>query len=124
MLPKKRRLAKKDFIFLFSKGKRAAFPAFNLIYAESGKNGKKKIGFIVSSNVSKKSALRNKLKRRARAIIYRHLKKISEQCFLAFIFKKEALNLSFSELEKEMAAALNEAGLAISSFLEKNGNKK
>lgn len=113
MLPAKNRLDRKKFKEIFSEGKRIIFPNFTLIYKPSvfWQERESRIGFIISSVISKKSTVRNKLKRRARAIIFKFLPDFSNPHFLIFIFRKQCLDLSFKGLDEEIAAALRKAGI-------------
>ena len=107
----KYRLERKSFKLLFGVGKKIFSPDFNLTYLKNGGYDNGKIGFVVSSALSKKSVVRNRLKRRARAIIFKHLKDFVGSFAAVFVFKKRCLNFSFGELEKEMVASLKKAGI-------------
>src|SRR3989344_973069 len=102
MLPKKHRLNRREFKVLFKTGKRIISLYFILIYNLSFGSNEAKFGFIVSSVLSKKAVIRNKLKRRARAIIVKYSKDFISSGKIIFLFKKECLNLSFKELEIEI----------------------
>lgn len=110
MFPKKNRLEREYFRSLFQKGKRMNFDGFTLIYSDHGAFKDNKFGIVVSSSVSKKSVLRNKLKRRVRLII---LKLSKNFCFprgIIIIFKKQALAFSFREIKCEIINTFLKAG--------------
>ncbi|MFH1170349.1 MAG: ribonuclease P protein component [Candidatus Vogelbacteria bacterium] len=56
--------------------------------------------FIVSRKVAAKAVDRNKLKRRARAIVREFLPKIKDNYACLLFFKKEAAALTYQELKK------------------------
>lgn len=78
MLPKLNRLKKKkDFDRIFKKGR--SFKEDFLIFKIVKNNLKSsRFGFVVSRNISKKSTLRNKIKRRLRELVRMKLKKIKK----------------------------------------------
>ena len=71
------------------------------------KNLINQVSFVVSTKVSKLATVRNLLKRRGRAIIVKHKENIKTPYFLAFFIKSGAVNLSFSDFEKEVLYLLN-----------------
>lgn len=105
MFPKKNRLEKKSFHFLFKNGRKKNFINFTLIYFKNNYFKENKFGIIVSSAVSKKAILRNKLKRRTKVIVFNLSKKINTPKGIIIILKKQSSNLSFNELEKEIKDA-------------------
>lgn len=111
MLPSKNRLEKKYFKPLFLRGKKSSYPYFNLIYRKENDKKDSKAGFVVSSSVSKSSVVRNKLKRRAREVVFKLFDSFEDSRLIIFLFKKEALNLSFDGLKKEIIRALHELKL-------------
>ena len=60
-----------------------------------------KISVVVSKKSYARAVDRNKLKRRVRAIVSKHLKRISSGHLIIFV-KKGALKISFKELEKSV----------------------
>lgn len=112
MLPKKNRLERKLFSLLFKKGRRVESDYFKLVYLiDKELNIYPKSAFIVSREVSKKSVLRNKLKRRARHIIFGLLNRFKNNIIFVLIFKKQCQNLKFSEFKKEIEYILNKGNL-------------
>ena len=65
-----------------------------------------RFGFVVSAKVSRKASARNLLKRRSRDIIRKKLPSIEKGHDFLFIFSPPAAEIGFSELEKELSAAL------------------
>ena len=111
MLSKKNRLDKISFQWVFKKGRRKEFPYFNLIFLKNTDLTENKFGFVVSSKISKKAVVRNKLKRRAKSVVFKILNNLNEPSVSIFIFKKESLNLDFSALFKEIEHSLKEVRL-------------
>ena len=110
MLPKKNRLEREYFRPLFQKGKRINFDSFTLIYSDYGVFKENKFGIVVSSTVSKKSVLRNKLKRRARMIILKLSESFVVPRGIVIVFKKQVLAFSFCEIECEIKNAFLKVG--------------
>lgn len=78
MLPKKNRLTKrKDFDLILKKGK-AIKEGFLFFKFLPKKNGDSRFGIIVSKKISKKATVRNKLKRRIRALLRIKIKKLKK----------------------------------------------
>lgn len=110
MLPLKNRLEREHFYPLFQRGRRMNFDGFTVIYSDHGVFKENKFGIVVSSAVSKKSVLRNKLKRRARSIVLKLSEGFAAPRGIIIIFKKQALAFSFRELERELTNAFLKLG--------------
>jgi ribonuclease P protein component len=110
MLAKNRRIKKELFQTIFQKG--SHFQSSCLALKTIPKLcPKSSFAFIVSAGMIKKAVARNKLKRRARAIIFKTLSSLKEGHCVVFIFKKGSQNLSFKEMESEMVGLLRKAKL-------------
>lgn len=108
MLAKKYRLTKNgSFTYLYSHGLRASGKAVRLSFVKS-KNGIK-IGFSVSNKIGK-AVVRNKVKRRMRAIASEVLPRLNS-CQAVFIALTGVDELSYDELKAQMLALLDKAGL-------------
>jgi ribonuclease P protein component len=68
-----------------------------------------KFAFVVSRRVALKAVERNKLKRRARAVIRKMLPDIKPHFAGIFFLKKESAKLSFQELEQSARGVLRKA---------------
>jgi len=100
MLPKVNRLKKKkDLERVFKKGKRFKE---DLLLLKIIKNNLELIrfGFVVSQKVSKKATVRNKIKRRLRAIIGRKIKKNKTGLDILFIVLPGLEKKKFQDVEK------------------------
>lgn len=113
MLPSKNRMEREFFRLLFQKGRRMNFNGFVIIYSDSGVFKENKFGIVVSSSVSKKSVLRNKLKRRTRSIVLKLSKSFDTPRGIIIIFKKQALAFSFYDLNSEITNAFFKLGFKL-----------
>jgi len=106
-----------------NKIKRAYFPSnskkgivFQSVYAslslqKQTKEPLIKFSFVVSSKVSKKAVLRNKLKRRGYYVIKKFLPSIKPGYFVVFFLKKDIVGIPFVDFEKQILFLLNKAKL-------------
>jgi ribonuclease P protein component len=108
MLPQKFRLTKNgSFNYLYAHGLRAGDRRVKLNFIKS--KSTVRIGFSVSNKIGK-AVVRNKVKRRMRAIIRELLPSI-RPCQAVFIASVGIHELSFSELKAQLVACLTKAGL-------------
>ena len=106
MLKKTYRLTKHgSFGFVYRKGENKASAAFSLFYVKSTSL---KVGFSVSNKLGK-ATVRNKLKRRMRAIIQDLLPLPKYQ--IVIVARQLSTQLSFDEIQKEIVRLLLKAGL-------------
>jgi len=106
VLQKENRLKKeKDFRVVLGRGRYVVTPLFLLKYIPNTLSYNR-YGFVVSTKVSKKSPVRNTIKRRMRAIAKKNEKKGIQGHDIAFIVKKEIVGRSFQEIQEIMAEAL------------------
>src|SRR3989338_9997717 len=104
MLPKKRRISRKEFPYILKNGKRYNSPSLLLYVAPADRDGSKesKFSFSVSKKVCSKAVDRNKLRRWGYSVVSDNLKQIGFGYFCFFSFKKTLKPNSFSVLEKEV----------------------
>lgn len=111
MLSKDYRLKKEsDIKKLFSKGK----SVFDVsVGAKTLKNKLEQPRFVVvvGTKVHKRAYRRNRIRRRVRAILAKHLSHISPGFDIAVIAKPEALKATFADLETSVLSALKKAGV-------------
>lgn len=102
MLPQKNRLKKKkDFERVFKKGK--GYRGDFLFFKETKNNLKEsRFGFIVSKKISNKAVIRNKVKRRLRAIIQKKKTGIKKGMDIVIITLPGIENKSFQEIEEDV----------------------
>ena len=100
-LPKKRRLKRPFVEKALKQGKRISSRYLSLVYFENS-SCLSSFAFIVPSAVSKKAVLRNRLKRRARAIVRGLLERIKEGYGVVIFFKKGSEQIKFSQIKEEI----------------------
>jgi ribonuclease P protein component len=111
MLPKNNRLRqKKDIDNVFKKGKGLKEDFLILKTVKNGL-GKARFGFIVSQKISKKSTLRNKIKRKLREAVRLKFKTINAGTDNLFIAVPGIEKKDFREIEKTIAALLKKANI-------------
>ncbi|MAG45007.1 ribonuclease P protein component [bacterium] len=99
MFAKKHRLTKqKDFEKVFKTG-RLIFGRF--LFLKILKNSLKysRFAFIVSNKISKKAIIRNKIKRRMRAIVKKHFNEIKLEYDIIIIAKSGIETLGYEDLD-------------------------
>lgn len=102
MLPRINRLTKKKaFERVFETGA-ISVGKFILFKFSQSKDNDLKFGFIVSSKVSNKAVIRNKIKRRLRAIIWPNIKNIKNNYNCIIIALARIKDASFLEIKKEL----------------------
>ena len=100
LLKKQNRLLKtKDFNLVFQKGRFVSNHFFLLKYAINSLY-LNRFGFVVSSKVSNKAVVRNKIKRRLREIIRKEINSIPSSYDIVIVAKKTAVGLDFKDFKK------------------------
>jgi ribonuclease P protein component len=109
MLPKINRIKKKnDFEIIFKKGASYKNSLFILKVFKNDFNYSR-FGFIVSSKVSKKAVVRNKVRRRLSEIIKAEFKNIKSGLDMVFISLSDIEKKEFSEIKESAASILTKA---------------
>lgn len=111
MLTRPHRLAaKSDFAKLFAKGRPFHARGLTLKAAPNGQEATR-VGFVVSTKVSKRSVVRNRIRRRLRDIIRLRMAEIRPGFDIALIVKAELLPLEHAELVQTVEFLLDKSGL-------------
>ena len=111
MLTRDNRLShKKDFARLFSKG-RSFYGQGMMMKVVANTRSATRVGFVVSTKVSKKAVVRNLLKRRMREIVKKNIHDILGGIDIVFLTKPEIAKFSFQELEQTLCFLLKKAGI-------------
>lgn len=111
MLSKNNRLKKRnDFDRVFKKGRKFK-EDFLLLRVAKNNFKKSRFGFIVSQKVSKKAVLRNKIKRRLRAIVKIKIPKTKEGLDVIIIANPGLEKKDFWELEEIVDNIFKKANL-------------
>lgn len=106
MLSKKYRLTKRgSFAYVYRKGESTGSGAFRMLFVRSSSL---KIGFSVSNKLGK-ATVRNKLKRRMRAILCAKIKDIRGGYQIVFVAKPPAAQLSFDMIQTDIVSLLKRA---------------
>jgi len=108
MLPKTRRIPRRELGPVIFKGKKYTSPHLILSLFPTEEKTSKFV-FSLSKKVCKSAVLRNKYRRRGYSIISKHLNTIKNGYLLMFSFKKDGASISFSELEKEIMTLLSDS---------------
>ena len=104
MLPEKNRLSKKkDFDKVFKKGK-SSFDGLLGVKMLKNEQEFTRFGIIVSSKVSKKAVIRNKIKRRIRNIIAKNYNSGADAKNVVIISLPKILGKKYNEIEKSLGA--------------------
>ena len=111
MLPKANRLTrKKDFGTVFKKGKNFK-EDFLILRIVSTKRKENRFGIIVSQKISKKATVRNKIKRKIRAIIKPVMPGIKQGEDIVFVALPGLEVKDFREIEKTINKLFKKAEL-------------
>jgi ribonuclease P protein component len=111
MLTRSHRLAaKSDFARLFAKGRPFHARGLTLKAAPNGR-AETRVGFVVSTKVSKRAVVRNRIRRRLREIVRLRLETLRPGFDVAFIVKAELVPLEHAELVQTVEYLLEKTGL-------------
>lgn len=102
MLPKNRRIPRKDFTYILQRGKRFHSPHFTLYIAHSEPQSLSQFSFSISKKIYKGAVDRNVYRRRGYNIISKKITEIPNGYFFLFTYKKGLYPVTFLELEKEV----------------------
>ncbi len=104
--PKTSRLLKHaDFQAVYRQGRKHFSGNVTAFYRESGQAAGPRVGFAVGK-VLGGAVERNRIKRRMRAVVRRHLSELSRPLDVVLHPKKSVLHLKFVELDAEVAKVL------------------
>ena len=113
MLAKQYRLKKnKDFKLTFKKGE-ALDGKF--LFLKLGINNLEisRFGFVIGKKISRKSTVRNKIKRRLREVIKKRLDNIKPGFDVIIVAKEEVVDKDYAKIKEELEGLLKKAGLYI-----------
>ena len=113
MLPKNRRIPRKDFPYILKTGKRFNSPHFLLYVAKNEQENKSKFSFSVSKKVYKKASDRNKYRRRGYSAVSKQINNIADGHLYFFSFKKGKYPVKFTELQDEIISLFRSCGVLI-----------
>ncbi len=111
MLPKEHRLRhEKDIKALFAKGK-SVFGIYTGIKFVKNKLPESRFTVVVGVKIAKRAVVRNKIKRKYRAILHERLDVISSGYDVLVLVKKESLTASHDEIKADFLKILKKASL-------------
>jgi ribonuclease P protein component len=113
MLPKEKRISRKEFPNILKNGKRYHSPHLSLSVVNSNTNSNSKFSFSVSKKICKNATDRNRLRRQGYYIISENLNNIKARYTCFFSFKKGKYPMLFTELKTETLSLLKEAHVLI-----------
>ncbi len=116
MLPKKRRMQRKEFAILLKTVRRYLSPHLSLFVSKNPANEPyfdTKFAFSASKKVAKTAVLRNKLRRMGYSAIRDVINRISPGYMCLFSYKNDPKNVEFSVLKNEVEKLLSDAGVLI-----------
>ena len=70
-----------------------------------------RFAFVVSTKVSKKAVVRNKLKRQMREIVHEAVKDMKQGIDVVVMARKESVDMEFGVMKESLRKALKKAGL-------------
>jgi ribonuclease P protein component len=113
MLPLHRRIKEKEEFerFFHSKKTIRVRSLLLTLYVVPSKKANSRFGFVVGTKVSKRATIRNKLKRRMRAVVARALPAIKPGIDALLIARPQAEEATFQEVEKTITNLLQTARL-------------
>ena len=113
MLPADHRLThRKDFGKVMQKGKYATDRVLTVKIVNNNLQ-KSWFGFIISTKVSKRAVVRNRIRRRLREIVRLHRAAILGGYDVAIMASQAAIPKTYQELEQSLASLMHRVGLLI-----------
>lgn len=111
MLPKKRRIERKDFGKILKASKKLNSPHFLLNIAIDKDISPSRFSFSISKKVAKSAVDRNRLRRIGYSIIEKNLNRLETGFSAHFVYKKITPVENFGSLEKEILELLSKSSV-------------
>ena len=89
---------RREFLNLKEKGELVPHPLFGLLCLRTKKNSDPQFAFLISTKVSKKAVLRNRLKRKLSAVVEKKLSQVCLGTEAVFLLKSKALEANSAQL--------------------------
>jgi len=99
---------KKDFVFIYKRGRRYRGKYFTLIYLSNDLSFSR-VAVVASKKVGN-AVIRNKIKRRLRALFRRNKHLLNSPFDLVFISRKEMQAATWQDLRNDFLVAVNAVG--------------
>ncbi len=111
MLSRKYRLKKeKDFELVFKKGKTFS-SKFLFLKIRKNNFGISRFGFVIGKRITKKSTVRNKIKRRLREVIRKKIEKIKPGFDVVIIGRPEIVDKDYQTIDEAVGKLFKEGRL-------------
>jgi|GEM_PF-1322548 len=108
-IPKKSKISSSQIGLVIRRGKKLEGKFFYLKYLWSPNQKENFFGFVVASRISKKATIRNKIKRRAKAIVQKLQPEFKRGNSAVLVAKQGIVGRSYSELKKDIETLLKYA---------------
>lgn len=107
MLSSRNRLKKKiNFARIEIDGSMYQSKSFGMGVYNRADNGLSHFGFIISTKISKKAVVRNRIKRIMSEVVRKNLDKLNNELDVVFLIKPLAVKITRDELESEVYAII------------------
>ena len=111
MLSKNSRLrSERDYARLFAKGKNVNGKGVGMKFLRLPVGSGVRIGFVVSTKVSKRANVRNLIKRRMRVAVKPYLPTLTD-IDIAFMARSESKDMTYAQIVDSMKAVLEKSGV-------------
>jgi|GEM_PF-153143 ribonuclease P protein component len=120
--PDNRLRAKADFARLFAKGRPVHARGLTLKFAPN-RHPESRVGFVVSTKVSKRAVVRNRVRRRLREIVRARMPGVRGGYDMAFIVKPELKDVDFATLVAAVDYLFGKAGLSEGNRRQETGDR-
>jgi ribonuclease P protein component len=111
MLARPNRLTKDTDFKKIAKSARPIHSAHFILKKITCSDKESKFGIVVSAKVSKKSTVRNKIRRRLQEILRINLNKIKKGFKVMIVVKTSAVNKDYQEIRRDLELLLKNSGL-------------
>jgi ribonuclease P protein component len=112
MLPTQHRLRKRpDFEDVKKRGRVVPSRLFSFVFVKRADGGVSRFGFVVSTKISKKAVVRNRVRRLLRESVHGLVKELKPGYDCVFLVRNGIVGERFVEVSKEVELVLRKSGL-------------
>lgn len=111
MLPRLNRLTKETDFKEVARGARPTHSQYLILKKIAYPNKESKFGIVISAKISKKSTVRNKIRRRIGEVLRINLGKIKHGFKVMLVVKNTAIDRSYQEISQDLLLLLKKSGL-------------
>ena len=109
-LPRTRRIPKRPQILELQSSGKKLYSRHFLVIARPSERGDSRIAITVTKKVHKRAVVRNRIKRRVREVFRNHREKLSENFDILVIARKNAGEVDYHNVRREILGALHHSG--------------